>query len=100
MLRHRWAADRLWEGIVGGADEPWRAGLEVLAAKPLDWGPSSSDRSVHARALQGLALEARRQRTPTIESRTTAYGEMLVACASCHTSKQPATLAAPDSKPR
>ncbi len=99
MLRHRWAADRLWEGIVGGADEPWRAGLDVLAAKPLDWGPASSDRSVHARTLQGLALEARRQRTPSIEGRTTTYGEMLVACASCHTS-QPVTLAAPDAKPR
>ena len=96
MRRHRWAADRLWEGIVGGADEPWRAGLDVLAAKPLDWGPPSSDRAIRARALQRLALDARKQRTPTIESRTTAYGEMLVTCASCHTSKPPATVAAPD----
>ena len=80
--------------------EAWRAGLDVLAAKPLDWGPSSSERSVHARTLQGLALDALRLRASTIESRATVYGELLVACASCHTSKQPATLAAPDARPR
>ena len=32
----RWAADRMWEGIVGGEDAPWIAGLDVLAATPLD----------------------------------------------------------------
>jgi len=95
MLRHRWAADRMWEGIVGGADEPWRAGLEVLAAPPLDWGPASSDRAIHARTLQRLADQARKQKTPTVESRTAAYGEMLVTCASCHTGKGPATPATP-----
>ena len=99
MLRHRWAADRMWEGIVGGADEPWRAGLDVLAATPLDWGPVSSDRSVHARSLQRLADQARRQAKPTIESRTTAYGEILVTCASCHTGKRPAQPAAQPATP-
>jgi len=99
MLRHRWAADRLWEGIVGGADEPWQAGLDVLAAKPLDWGPSTSDRAIHARNLQRLALEARRTKASTVDSRTTAYGEMLVTCASCHTGKQPATVTAPPATP-
>lgn len=92
MLRHRWAADRLWEGIVGGADEPWRAGLDVLAAKPLDWGPPSSDRAIHARKLQTLALDARKQKIASVENRTTAYGEMLVTCASCHTGKKPAPV--------
>jgi len=91
MLRHRWAADRLWEGIVSGAEEPWRAGLDVLAAKPLDWGP---DRAVHGRKLQRLALDARKQRVPNIENRTAAYGEMLATCASCHTVKA-ATVTAP-----
>jgi cytochrome c553 len=95
MLRHRWAADRMWEGIVGGADEPWRAGLDVLAATPLDWGPASSDRAIHARTLQRLADQARRQTKPSIATRTAAYGEILVTCASCHTGKPPATPAAP-----
>ncbi len=94
MLRHRWAADRMWEGIVGGADEPWRAGLDVLAAAPLDW-PGSPDRAAHARTLQRLADQARKQKSATVETRTTAYGEMLVTCASCHTGKRAASPAAP-----
>jgi len=87
MLRHRWAADRLWEGIIGGDDRPWRAGIDVLSAKPRDWGPASSDRAVRARKLQRLALDAKRQKSPTLESRTKAYGEMLVTCAGCHMAK-------------
>jgi cytochrome c553 len=94
MLRHRWAADRLWEGIVSGDVEPWRAGLDVLSAKPLDWGPASSDRATHARTLQRLAIDARKKKLSTLENRTTDYGEMLVTCASCHTSK-PAPQPAP-----
>jgi hypothetical protein len=35
MARHLWAADRLWEGMVGPADDSWRAGLEILAQPPL-----------------------------------------------------------------
>ena len=49
MTRHRWAANRLWEGIVGGAAEPWIAGLDVLAATPLEFGDRSSDRTRWAR---------------------------------------------------
>ena len=85
MLRHRWAADRIWEGIIGGDPEPWRAGLDVLAAAPLDWGPSSSDRAVHARTLQRLASQARANKLATTEARATAYGEILSTCAACHT---------------
>jgi cytochrome c553 len=89
MLRHRWAADRMWEGIMGGADEPWRAGLDVLAAAPLDWGPASADRTAHARNLQRLASQARAQKHATTEARATAYGEILTTCAGCHTAKPP-----------
>ena len=76
MARHRWAADRLWEGIVGGADEPWRAGLEVLAAVPLEWG-------------DGIAARARVP-VESLDARASAYGAMLSTCAACHTWK-PAT---------
>lgn len=84
MLRHRWAADRMWEGIVAGADEPWRAGLAVLRAKPLDWGP---DRAEHARDLQRLAALASTQKGSAPDARVRAYGHMLVTCAACHTGK-------------
>jgi cytochrome c553 len=92
MARHRWAVDRLWEGIVGGADEPWRAGLEVLAAAPLEWGDGIAARAQLARQLQRDAAQARAH-VPVDESldaRASAYGAMLSTCAACHTSK-PAT---------
>jgi hypothetical protein len=37
MARHQWAADRLWEGLVGAADHPWHMRLDVLAKTPLPY---------------------------------------------------------------
>ena len=84
MARHRWAADRLWEGIVIGADEPWRAGLDVLAAAPFDWGDRARQRATLARDLQRLADTARKL-GPSLDTRATSYGELLATCAACHT---------------
>jgi cytochrome c553 len=87
MARHRWAADRLWEGMVGGDDGPWRAGLAVLAATPLRW-PELSERRSFARLLQQLADQARqRASTDSLADRARSYGDLLVTCAACHTMK-------------
>lgn len=91
MLRHRWAADRMWEGIVGGSDEPWRAGLDIAAAAPLDWKELGPERVAFARKLQQTAQQARRPKpNDTIADRATAYGEILATCAGCHTTAAPA----------
>jgi len=87
MARHRWAADRLWEGLVGGDDEPWHAGLAVLAAAPIHW-PELGERKALARSLQQLADQARqRSATDSIADRARLYGEMLVTCTACHMAK-------------
>jgi hypothetical protein len=78
MARHRWAADRLWEAVVGDADDAWREGLDVLAAAPLDLG---TDRAPFARDLQRLASTARRNKGA---DRAATYGDILVTCAGCH----------------
>jgi hypothetical protein len=86
MVRHRWAADRMWEGIVGGADEPWRAGLEVTAAAPLAWKELAPDRAPYGRKLQQLAQQAlRRKPGEAPADRAAVYGEILATCAGCHT---------------
>jgi len=91
MARHRWAADRMWEGIIGGADEPWRAGLDVLAAAPLDGKEISAARVPFGRELKRLVDEARRRkRTDSLVDRATAYGEILATCAGCHTTSSAA----------
>jgi cytochrome c553 len=81
MVRHRWAADRLWEAVVGDSDVAWREGLDVLAATPLDFG---ADRASFARDLQRLANTARRTKAPAAGTRAAAYAELLVTCAGCH----------------
>ena len=88
MVRHQWAVDRLWEGMVAGTDKPWVAGLQVLAASPLPFTPLT-DAPAHAAHLQQLAATAlahHQDQSETLDSRTTTYGEMLVTCAACHTS--------------
>lgn len=82
MARHRWAVDRMWEGVVGNASDPWREGLEVLAATPVEVGP---ERGTLARTLQKQAEQARRPNPGPMQDRPTTYGEILVVCASCHT---------------
>lgn len=84
MARHRWAANRLWEGVVIGAVEPWNAGLDVLAATPIDWGERARERAPLGLALQRLAVNARKLGA-SIDGRATAYGELLATCAACHT---------------
>lgn len=85
MARHRWAVDRLWEGMVGNSDEPWRSGLDVLAATPLPPSALGANRVDLGRELQRLADEARHAVTGGLEERGRRYGEILVACAACHT---------------
>jgi cytochrome c553 len=84
MARHLWATDRLWEGIVGAADESWRDGLDVLAAAPLDAPQITGERSAFARQLQRQADQARRTQRNPLAERARAYGEILVTCTGCH----------------
>ncbi len=84
MARHLWATDRMWEGLVGDADDSWRAGLDVLAATPLPWKTVDKDRVPLGKQLQRLADDARKV---SHDDRARAYGEILVTCAACHSRK-------------
>lgn len=84
MARHLWATDRIWEGLVGDADDSWRAGLDVLAATPLPWKTLDKDRVPLGKQLQRLADDARKA---SHDERARAYGEILVTCAACHSRK-------------
>lgn len=85
MLRHRWAADRLWEGIVGNSDEAWNQGLTVLAASPPD---VPTGRVALARELGQVAERARRAKS-SASTRAATYGQILQLCTSCHASAPP-----------
>ena len=88
MVRHQWAADRMWEGLMGPSDDAWIKGCEVLAEAPLHQeaatGPVSVPKPVTELASQAHAL-ANRARTAPSEERGKHYGAFLATCAACHT---------------
>ena len=84
MARHRWAADRLWEGLVGNSEHHWRIGLDVLASSPPPF-PPITDAPGLAAQLQAYAVrEIANLPRESLEERTRVYGEMLVVCGACH----------------
>lgn len=89
MMRHQWAADRMWEGLVGPSDEAWRQGTELLmeaALTPDDM--HRDDDSKHSlrnlgRRVHGLASDASIKQSGA--ARAPIYAEFLASCAACHT---------------
>lgn len=85
MARHQWAVDRMWDGMIGGNEETWRAGLDVLAATPPPYAITDGDKAALGAALQRLATTALQHRSiDSLDDRAQLYGEMLVTCSGCH----------------
>jgi len=92
MQRHQWAADRLWEGLIGPSDTAWQRGTDMLVDVPLHPDDVMDEPSEDvdsealeriARRIHVLARQGTNARTPT--QRSELYGEMLGLCAECHT---------------
>jgi cytochrome c553 len=85
MARHQWAVDRMWDGMIGGAEDSWRAGLEVLAATPPPYSVVRGDEVALGRELQRTATTALQHRyIDSLDDRAQQYGQLLVTCAACH----------------
>lgn len=86
MARHVWAADRLFDGVIGGANDSWRSGLDVLAETPPPFSVLDTDRVALAARLQDLADQTRKHAAKDdFAARAHAFGEILVTCSACHT---------------
>ena len=92
MQRHQWAADRLWEGLIGPSDTAWQRGIDMLTDVPLQPKAVMNEDSADvdsdaidqlARRTHVLAWQGAIAKTPT--ERSELYGEMLGLCAECHT---------------
>jgi cytochrome c553 len=88
MRMHQFAADRLFDGVVGPSAAAWAEGARALAIAPLSAGDfpvsqrvgglmSGVERRVHD--LAGAAAAAR-----GAPSRTFVYGQLLATCSQCH----------------
>ena len=91
MVRHIWAADRMWEGLVGPSEEAWLAGAEALS----ETGPALAEAfraSLPAGVLAGFLEEVNALANQAITSnergeRPGIYGRILDACHRCHAAK-------------
>ncbi len=82
MLRHQWAAERLWEGLVGPSDEAWARGVAALSEAPLQ--PTESPEEVETLASRVHELGARAGEVTGFIDRAKVYGDLLTTCAQCH----------------
>jgi len=88
MALHKWAADRLWEGLVGPSQSHWVLGAEAFANEPLHAGEINKDAKVtpEVEALAQKVHELGRRAATITEpaGRVEIYGELLEACSGCH----------------
>jgi len=88
MLRHRLAADRMWEGLIGPSDAAWQAGAELLDEDPIPIATGGLD-PARAAQLEALArqvhrLGARARAAGDHAARAELYAQFLAACSGCH----------------
>jgi hypothetical protein len=88
MQRHLWAADRMWEGLVGPSDTAWQAGVVALADAQLAPEAMADDRTlpkeVFALAEQAHEIGAKGGDEKDPAKRAELYGRYLGTCAACH----------------
>jgi cytochrome c553 len=88
MLQHRWAADRMWEGLIGPSDAAWQAGAKALQSTELS-EEDIGERLIVTPAISAILLQIRDDAkaattTDGAEQRQELYGRFLAGCASCH----------------
>lgn len=95
MQRHNWAAERMWEGLIGPSESRWNAGIAELAKAPLTSdtivATKSADPSIAELAQQVNALgeEARGIPATAWDTRGAIYARYLSTCAACHQALRP-----------
>jgi len=87
MQRHAWAADRMWEGLIGPSGYMWSQGANLLFESPLRGDSLEKEGDVDTltgmeRRIHQLAANATAVNDP--ESRAEIYAEFLANCAACH----------------
>jgi mono/diheme cytochrome c family protein len=92
MRRHQWAAERMWEGVIGPSEARWLAGARMLATSRLD-----VRKTVHVKPNINVIELAEKLRDAgkvageqnDADARAVFYGEMMATCAGCHAIVRP-----------
>jgi len=88
MLRHQWAVEQMWAGLIYPSDEAWRRGADGLAfaaLKPeeLVRKPGAGD-EVNKLAVQVHSLAGEGAAASSWDDRAQIYGKLLGTCIRCH----------------
>lgn len=88
MQRHLWAADRMWEGLIGPSDRAWDQGTEMLSEAYLSIDDIAAEPENQAEIVQLIQrarfVGAQGSQATSVELRSGLYGELLALCATCH----------------
>ncbi len=89
MTRHKWASDRMWDGLIGPSDSSWTTGTREWSSSSMLPGEVREQNDVGGE-LHGLEAQLHRlgqqaAAEETLQGRAAIYGEMMAACAGCHT---------------
>ncbi len=83
MQRHQWAADRMWEGLIGPSGYSWSRGANLLFESPIKPDTLGDDALVGmSRRIHQLAANATTVSEPAEMAEI--YAEFIGNCASCH----------------
>ena len=93
MLRHAWAAARMWEGLIVPSDEKWRAGASILASEPLSPHTYPEEQKPANFLELGTRIHELGVRAVNASSQTERvqiYGDFIGQCAPCHSAARAA----------
>ncbi len=86
MARHVWAAEKMWNGLIGPTPGAWAEAAELLAQAPLYAAPEgkvmSEEALTFSRKVADLGVSTLTAASPS--ERIDLYGEFLGTCAGCH----------------
>ena len=88
MLRHRWAMDQMWDGLIGPSDSAWIRGAAAMQEESTYLElirpnvPRGDAMRSMAQSLRGMGARAQDATDP--EQRAVMYGRLLTTCVSCH----------------
>jgi cytochrome c553 len=88
MLRHHWAVEQMWIGIINPSEDSWNEGVEALEISPLepqkmtDNAEMTANVGDWAKAVHEIGTKA--AQAGDWDSRAELYGELLSTCARCH----------------
>jgi cytochrome c553 len=88
MHRHLWAADRLWESLLGPSEASWTRGADMLAGVRLSadqFGADPADSGeIESLLRQARAIGTEGAATGAGPARSVLLGRLLSLCAGCH----------------